>query len=286
MSDKLYFKNAWLNKIRPQEFGWFVGYSRGEKFYSSLQFPEYIVGPTRMGKGVNFMCNAILEAPGAVVSTTTRSDNMDATVKYRQDKYGNCYLFDLEDIYKKGHTFKYNLLAGCEQPLMAQKKAGVMLSSTGMQGTDNQVWAAASIDILTALLHAAALNGGDIHQFYSWTQNIQRIKEAINILRHSNSNQHWDDTLEKFLSEDTKMQQNKFFGVQQSFASIKVKEIRDKLNVPFNRLTDIKQMLLNKGTLYLASSFRQASTSGGSSTSTGIFISAILNDIVEGSTVV
>ena len=43
-----------------------------------------VLGPPRSGKGLHIVVNAILDAPGAVVTTSTRPDNLAATMTARQ----------------------------------------------------------------------------------------------------------------------------------------------------------------------------------------------------------
>ena len=42
-----------------------------------------LLGPPRSGKGVHIVINAILDAPGAVITTSTRPDNLTAALDAR-----------------------------------------------------------------------------------------------------------------------------------------------------------------------------------------------------------
>jgi type IV secretion system protein VirD4 len=42
-----------------------------------------LIGPPRSGKGAHIVINTILDAPGAVVTTSTRPDNLTATLRAR-----------------------------------------------------------------------------------------------------------------------------------------------------------------------------------------------------------
>ena len=48
--------------------------------YASVEDSMVILGPPRSGKGYNLVIPFILDAPGAVVTTSTRPDNLAATM--------------------------------------------------------------------------------------------------------------------------------------------------------------------------------------------------------------
>jgi type IV secretion system protein VirD4 len=52
-----------------------------------------ILGPPRSGKGLHVVINAILHAPGAVITTATRPDNIAATLRARE-RLGPVAVFD------------------------------------------------------------------------------------------------------------------------------------------------------------------------------------------------
>lgn len=51
--------------------------------WSSVEDSTLILGPPRSGTGLHLVINAILDAPGAVVTTSTRPDNIAATLAAR-----------------------------------------------------------------------------------------------------------------------------------------------------------------------------------------------------------
>lgn len=88
VGDKALAKKA--GSIRPTlknpqltDVGRKLGTSQGSNVWLSAQDTCAVFGPPRSGKGVNFVINEILDAPGAVVTTSTRGDNAAATWKLR-----------------------------------------------------------------------------------------------------------------------------------------------------------------------------------------------------------
>src|SRR5699024_11296953 len=73
-----------LDAPKPSDVGYLLGRSRGKRVWASVEDSILLVGPPRSGKGLHVVINAILDAPGAVVTTSTRPDNLTATLRARQ----------------------------------------------------------------------------------------------------------------------------------------------------------------------------------------------------------
>jgi hypothetical protein len=52
--------------------------------WASVEDSILLLGPPRSGKGLHVVINAILDAPGAVITTATRPDNIAATLTERR----------------------------------------------------------------------------------------------------------------------------------------------------------------------------------------------------------
>ena len=55
-----------------RDVAWLFGTSQGAEFWLSIERPLNVIGPARSGKGVHIVVNAILDAPGAVITSSTR----------------------------------------------------------------------------------------------------------------------------------------------------------------------------------------------------------------------
>ena len=69
---------------RASDVGYLLGRSCGREIWASVEDSILVIGPPRSGKGLHLVINAILDAPGAVVTTSTRPDNIAATIDARQ----------------------------------------------------------------------------------------------------------------------------------------------------------------------------------------------------------
>ena len=68
---------------RPADVGYHLGTSRGVGCWASVEDSMLLLGPPRSGKGRNVVIPMILDAPGAVVTTSTRPDNLAITLAER-----------------------------------------------------------------------------------------------------------------------------------------------------------------------------------------------------------
>ena len=82
-----------LASPRPQDVGYLLGSSQGRSVWASVEDSIMVIGPPRSGKGLHLVIPAILDAPGAVVCTSTRPDNLTATMRSRA-KVGPVAIFD------------------------------------------------------------------------------------------------------------------------------------------------------------------------------------------------
>lgn len=83
-----------LESPTPADICYLLGTSHGTKVWASVEDSILLIGPPRSGKGLRVVINAILDAPGAVVTTSTRPDNLTATLHARQRRGGPVAVFD------------------------------------------------------------------------------------------------------------------------------------------------------------------------------------------------
>src|SRR5690606_18883776 len=77
----------------PSDVGYLLGSSKGREVWASVEASVLVLGPPRSGKGLHLVVNATLDAPGAVITTSTRPDNLTATMTARQRR-GPVAVFD------------------------------------------------------------------------------------------------------------------------------------------------------------------------------------------------
>src|SRR5690625_2502270 len=80
-----------------EDVGIYLGRVGRTELYATVEDSIILLGPPRSGKGVSNIIGLILDAPGAVVTTSTRLDNLKHTIEDRSQT-GPLALFDPQDI--------------------------------------------------------------------------------------------------------------------------------------------------------------------------------------------
>jgi len=274
---KASFVRPSLTDPRPCDVAWTPGTSRGRDVWLTLERPEVVIGPPRSGKGVGWVICEIVEAPGPVVASSTRPDNMLATIAARA-KVGPVFLFDPEGVSGRATTLGWSPLAGCQDPRTAQRHAVALVQATGLGRGDNAPWASTSAGILQALFHAAALGNRTIHDLHRWAQSPEEAMEAVAILRNSSSSQDWQVTLEALRQAESRIQSSRFFGVTEALRPLDVREVREILNTPPAQSADLTSLLAARATFYLVSKWRGEDSR---EPTMGAFHAMLLDDIAE-----
>ena len=125
-----------ISRPRPEDVGYLLGHSCGREIWASVEDSILVIGPPRSGKGLHLVINAILDAPGAVVTTSTRPDNILATITARKER-GPVAVFDPQHLTAglpiiHGSGVRWSPIRGCEQPLTAMIRAASLASTTGL----------------------------------------------------------------------------------------------------------------------------------------------------------
>jgi type IV secretion system protein VirD4 len=176
--------------------------------WSTVEDITVRLGGPRTGKSGE-LAGRIVEAPGAVIATSTRTDLIDLTAAVRH-RSGPIYVFNPAGIGgdKYASTIGFDPLSGCREPKTANDRAADMLaavSSPGKDGGDREFWASQARRVLAALLHAAALGGLSTREVLVWvsapgeraTQN-----EVQRLLRRSSEQNYEADALQFLTTND------------------------------------------------------------------------------------
>ncbi len=148
-----------------------------------------VLGGPRMGK-TQWLAGPVVDAPGAVIVTSTRLDLLDQVGPLRA-KRGPVYVFNPVGLGGRESTVTFDPLIGCCDPVTAAERATDMLAATGHGyhgGGDREFWDDQGRRNLAALLHAAALAGDlTMADVQSWLADLGKHQNQIVGLLRSHS---------------------------------------------------------------------------------------------------
>ncbi|NWL29137.1 type VI secretion protein [Paenarthrobacter ureafaciens] len=261
-----------LSKPSIQDVSWTLGRSRGVTVHVSTEESMVIQGAPRSGKGLYVVINAILDAPGAVVTTSTRADNLVVTMRARKSEGRPVTVFDPQGMSGLPSTLRWSPVRGCSDPDVATRRALVITADTEMKG-ENAAWQKRSLIVLQCLLHAAALSGEGISAFRRWSSSPVLAREALDILGMQGAALGWQSDLMGILEDDPRNTSNSWIGVSAAVAPLSSPRVLSALNPEDGTEEfDPKSFIRQRGTLYLIGTRSGAAASGP-------YLSALIDDI-------
>lgn len=163
------------------------------------------VAPPKWGKSTYMVAGQVMDAPGAVITTSTRPDVLRLTVAERRKK-GTVYVADFDGLSQYPHKVRWDMVAGCADPQVASERAAAMVNAiprSGAPSSTDRYFDSGCMMILEAFLHAAALKeGGSMRDVIRWSQNFDEF-EPTNILRSkSPSVKTWAGNLDEWCRQN------------------------------------------------------------------------------------
>ena len=263
----------------PADVGYLLGTSHGKQVWASVEDSILLLGPPRSGKGLHVVVNAILDAPGAVVTTSTRPDNLTATLRARQRDGRPVGVFDPQHLAEGVPSgLRWSPVRGCEDPLTAMIRATGLAAATGLSSggvESGGFWEGKTRTALQALLHAAALDGRPPAELFRWTLDPSIAAEAVAVLtNHPNAATGWADSLGAMIDSDPKTRDSIWQGVSLALSALADPRVLDAVTPREGEDFDPEAFLQQRGTLYLLA------TGAGAGASASL-VAAFVEDLVE-----
>jgi type IV secretion system protein VirD4 len=267
-----------LTNPQPADVGYRLGRSRGITVWASVEDSVLIIGPPRSGKGAHIVINAILDAPGPVVATSTRPDNLTTTLLARQ-RSGPVAVFDPQQLAAGVPAgLRWSPIRGCEDPLTAMIRAAGLAAGTGLAagGVDGGgFWEAKTRTALQSLLHAAALDHRSPAELFRWTLDPAAAHDAVSILLSTPAAATgWGDSLQAMLESDPRTRDSIWQGVSLSLGALADPRVLNVVSPSEAEEFDPEAFLRSNGTLYLLAT-------GAGSNNSAALVSAFVEDLVE-----
>lgn len=267
-----------LDDPDPGDVGYLLGTSKGREVWASVEDSILLIGPPRSGKGLHIVIPAILDAPGAVVTTSTRPDNLTATLKARE-RIGPVAVFDpqhLADGVPAG--MRWSPVRGCEDPLTAMIRATGLASATGLSAggvESGGFWEGKTRTALQALLHAAALDHRPPAELFRWTLDPSAAAEAVAILANTpRAATGWADSLGAMIDSDPKTRDSIWQGVALALGALADPRVLDAVTPRAGDGFDPERFIRDRGTLFLLA------TGAGAGASAAL-VAAFVEDLIE-----
>jgi type IV secretion system protein VirD4 len=158
---------AWKRRFVPlTELGTTVATVGWSRLRSSAEDHTITFAGPRAGK-TGLLMGHLLDAPGAVIATSTKTDILDVTRRERA-KRGPVWVFDPDGLTEAGSTITFDPLTGCTDRGVAMDRASDLLDGIGGKSDDAEHWLNLGRQALMALMHAAALGGYTMNDVQRW----------------------------------------------------------------------------------------------------------------------
>ncbi|WP_201791518.1 TraM recognition domain-containing protein [Aeromicrobium sp. PE09-221] len=268
-----------LDKPTPSDVGYLLGRSRGKQVWASVEDSILLIGPPRSGKGLHVVINAILDAPGAVVTTSTRPDNLTATLRARQRDGRPVAVFDPQHLAEGIPAgMRWSPIRGCHDPLTAMIRATGLASATGLSAggvESGGFWEGKTRTALQALLHAAALDHRPPAELFRWTLDPTAAAEAVAILTNAPAAATgWAESLGAMIDSDPKTRDSIWQGVALALGALADPRVLDAVSPRAGEDFDPETFIRQRGTLYLLA------TGAGAGASAAL-VAAFVEDLIE-----
>jgi type IV secretion system protein VirD4 len=243
--------------------------------YCSVEDSMVLLGPPRSGKGLHFVIPMILDAPGAVITTSTRPDNLTATLAARC-RAGPVAVFDPQRLAPGiPSATRWSPIRGCENPQTALVRAKALAAGAAGGTTDSNFWQSSAEQAVRCLLHAAALGGCSSTDLYRWSLSAVAAREAVMILaNHPGAAMSWHQALDSIVTADQKQRDSVWAMVAIAFAALADPRVLDAVSPGDGEEFDPESFLRSRGTVYLLG------TSTGAAATAGL-VGAFVEDIIE-----
>ncbi|MDX3003242.1 type IV secretory system conjugative DNA transfer family protein [Kribbella solani] len=241
---------AWKRRFVPlTQIGVTVATVGWVKVRSSAEDHTLTVAGPRAGK-TGLMMNHLLDAPGAVIATSTKTDILDVTRTQRANR-GPVWVFDPDGLTGDGSTITFDPLMGCTDPGVVMDRASDLLDGVGTKSDDAEHWMNLARQALTALMHAAALGGYTMADVQRWIAHPddQAKSDALWELRVANATGFEQQAMQFFTNNER----------TRSSISTTIMPALSWLSVPAAAAAaapggapfDVRRLLAETGTVYL-----------------------------------
>jgi type IV secretion system protein VirD4 len=210
------------------------------------------VGGPRVGK-TGWLAGRVLDAPGAVLVTSTRTDLHDLTAQLRRER-GRVFVFNAVGLAGLASTITFDPLTGCTDPVTAAERATDLLagaSGTGVRGGDREFWDAQARRVLAALLHAAALGEGkSMRDVLGWVADPDRAGRDVPALLRRSGVAAFEQDATQFLQTNERTRTSITSSVMPALGWL-TSPAAATAGAPGGQAFDVAELLASRATVFL-----------------------------------
>lgn len=215
----------------------------------------------RLGKGQFVVLPYLMQAPGAVVSTSVRAENLLATYEHRQ-RIGPIAAFvpvPLGDLGEartavEACAIRWSLTQGCDNPKRALTRGWALTANAGKGVEGGDFWKTMAEKVLAPMLMAAEISGQGVAGLKRWATSAVLARQAVEILRtNDRATPGWAEDLAGVIEGgDSRTRDNIWSQVAASIGKPLMDPAVEEALTPLpGRAFDVKNFIARKGTMYL-----------------------------------
>ena len=156
------------------------------------------IAPARAGKTTRLAVGRVVDAPGAVVATSTKADLVHLTA-FARKAIGSSHVFDPDRLLAWPTPCRWDIVAGCEDVREAMTRARAMVAARPLSSDrSSSFFEGASETVLRCLLHAAAINGQSMREVLAWARDFADDAPYEILRTHPSAAPGWLQDLRKF----------------------------------------------------------------------------------------
>lgn len=158
---------------------------------SPLENPTGTLAPTQSGKSRRDLVHKAIDAPGALLCSTTKPDLLEFAALARTRRYlaGPVLVFDATGTVPWPARLRWSPIDGCEDLSTAYRRAHTMVEAAAVNlanvGGNDKVFRERATFVLAAYLLAAALHGRTVESLVRWAVAKPPDLEPVSLLESS-----------------------------------------------------------------------------------------------------
>lgn len=269
---------ATVRRYATREVGLALGrdLASRQQLWGSVEDSYLILGPPRSGKGVHLVIPHALDAPGALLITSTRPDTLHATQTVRAG-CGPVLTFDPQQLAPDAPRLRWSPTRGCDNPLIAINRARALSAGAALtkgSTSDGEYWQQMTAAVLRGYLHAAALTDRSVRDVLAWASRPSDPTPQRILRSESAAAPGWAEELAAQAGADPRQRDAVWSGVRRAVDSLADPRVLDTCSPSIGEAFDPTDFLQQHGSLYLLGTT-------GAQLSVAPLITALLEDLLD-----